>query len=116
VGKGKEQGVFGQKAIFFLPGSHQNREGGRAGGRPAGVPAGGPVLVGDQRMGEKEEEAEGIRFPYLPWAVAARGDGSTPRAEGGGAGYGRQAPVLRQGRKVAVVVRCDGLGSGRPPL
>jgi hypothetical protein len=74
------------------------------------------VLVGDQRMGEKEEEAEGIRFPYLPWAATACGDGSTAAAEGGGAGYGRQAPALRQGRKVAVVVRCGGLGSGRPPF
>jgi hypothetical protein len=56
--------------------------GGRAGGRPVGVLAGGPVLVGDQRMGEKEEEAEGIRFPYLPWAVAARGEGSTVAGKG----------------------------------
>jgi hypothetical protein len=108
VEKGKEQGGFVQKAIFFLPVSHQNREGGQAGGRPAGVPAGGPVLVSDQRMGEMERRQRGFDSPTYLGLWRRVGMDRRRRAEGGGAGYGRWAPVLRQGSKVAVVVRYRG--------
>jgi hypothetical protein len=83
---------------FFLPwlASRIEGEGGGAGGWPAGVPAGAPVLVGDRRMEGNGEEAEGILFPYLPCAVAAR-RGGLMAADGGrwcqlwAAGSGAQA-------------------------
>ena len=58
--KGRE-GVLGKTALlFYLP--TRTRRGGHGGGR---------------EEGETEEGSEGVRFPYLPRAEVACGDGAT---------------------------------------
>jgi hypothetical protein len=78
------------------------------------VGAGATGVGGGQGVGQNDGGFTAGRFPYLPWAVVARGGGSL-----GGSGPkdgrlgGNDALVLNQGEKVAMVVR-GSPGSGRP--
>jgi hypothetical protein len=74
--------------------SVQNREGeggGSGGGRPAAI-AGEPGPSGGRAVGQNDEGFTGDRFPYLPWAVVARGGSSL--GGGGLGGGGLEATVL----------------------
>jgi hypothetical protein len=112
--KEKRQGFLG-KMPFFLPwlASRTEGEGGRAGGRPAGVPAGAPCSSATSEWREMERRLRGFYSPTYLVLWRHVGVDRRWRTEGGGAGYGRRAPMLRLGKKVAVVVR-GSPGSGQP--
>jgi hypothetical protein len=91
VGKGKEQGVFGQKAIFFLPLRFRNR-----GGRPAVLADGDwrrPGVGGGRDRG-KGRGGRGLSIPSLTLV----GDGLCRR-------------LLGDGRRPAMVVGAVVFGS-----
>jgi hypothetical protein len=113
VGKRKWRGGFWPKGL--LPPLACAPVRGRGGARAA-APRRPPGHDRGQQEGEKGEGDEGILLPHSPWVEAARGEGST----GGGGPVvvvlgGGGVLVLRQGKEAAVV-RCGGLGSGRPLL
>jgi hypothetical protein len=113
VGKRKWRGGFWPKGLLPTLACAPVR--GR-GGAWAAAPRRPPSHERGQQEGEKGEGDEGIPLPHSPWVAAARGEGST-----GGGGLvvvvlgGGGVLVLRQGKEAAVV-RCGGLGSGRPLL
>jgi hypothetical protein len=83
------------KRPSFSSPSVQNREGeggGSGGGRLAAI-AGEPGPGGGRAVGQNVEGFTGNQFPYLPWAVVARGGGSLGGGGLGGGGLG--ATVLR---------------------
>jgi hypothetical protein len=95
----------------------QNREGGGEAarvGRPAAIA--GESGHGDGRgVGQNDEGAKGNRFPYLPWAVVARGGGFPGwRRTGGGVLGGGGAPVFREEEARLVAVRGEAENAAVP--
>jgi hypothetical protein len=96
VGKrGKGRGVRAKRPSSSPP-PIQNRGGvqRRVGcGRPVAI-AGEPGPGGGWAVGKNEEGFIGNRFPYLPWAVVARGGGFLGRRQTGGGGLGGDGSLV----------------------
>jgi hypothetical protein len=82
---------MGKTPFFYLSSLPIQNRGGRGGLRPA-VGAGATGVGGGRGVGQNDRGFTGSRFPYLPWAVVARGGGSLG---GGGPGDGGLGAVLR---------------------
>jgi hypothetical protein len=115
VGKGKEQGGFWPKGHLlpsWLASEQRGGEAERVVGRQ-GCPLAAPCSSATDEWREMERRPRGFDSPTYLGLWRRVGVDRRRRADGGGAGYGRRAPVLKQGRKVVVVVR-GRPGSGRP--
>jgi hypothetical protein len=117
VEKGKRAGGVAGKMPFFLPWlvcrTERGVEAARV-GRPVAI-AGEPGHGGGQDVGQNDEGAKGNRFPYLPWAVVARGGGFPGRRRtGGGVLGGGGAPVFREEEAQLVAVRGEAENAAVP--
>jgi hypothetical protein len=106
-GKGKRQGGLRLNSHVLPPLKSKQRKGGRrlGCGRPGAIPD-KPGHGSGRAVVQNEGGFTGNRFPYLPWAVVARGGRFPGRWRTGGGGLGgNSAPVCREEGARLVAVR-----------